>query len=135
MLERMRQVLDSSTMQCSLKSPTEVIGYSEPLLPPVLTLALPGMNHYRSTGMISFAFPWRIHPLSGSSLIMFGELTTREEALPALLAYVFSVAIGSPKGKGVGYALMKTTPTTFSWSAALGSGAALCCKSHFCVPS
>ncbi|KAF1961701.1 hypothetical protein CC80DRAFT_522437 [Byssothecium circinans] len=34
-------------------------------------------------------------------------------------AYIFSGAIGSPKGKGVGYALIKATPTTFSWSAAL----------------
>ncbi|KAF2462524.1 uncharacterized protein BDR25DRAFT_198328, partial [Lindgomyces ingoldianus] len=32
---------------------------------------------------------------------------------------IFSGAIGSPKGKGVGYALIKATPTSFSWSAAL----------------
>lgn len=36
-----------------------------------------------------------------------------------LLAYVFCDAIGSPKGKGVGYALMEVTPTTFSRSAAV----------------
>ena len=47
------------------------------------------------------------------------ELMTQEEAASALLAYVFSGAIGSPKEKGVGYALMRTTPAAFSWSAAL----------------
>ncbi|KAL7620888.1 hypothetical protein AAE478_008198 [Parahypoxylon ruwenzoriense] len=47
------------------------------------------------------------------------ELMTQDEAVSALLAYVFSGAIGSPKGKGVGYALIEATPTTFSWSAAL----------------
>ncbi|KAF4996595.1 hypothetical protein FDECE_12364 [Fusarium decemcellulare] len=50
---------------------------------------------------------------------MSGELMTQEEAVSALLAYVFSGAIGSPKGRGVGYSLMKATPTAFSWSAAL----------------
>ena len=44
---------------------------------------------------------------------------TQDEAVLALLAYIFSGAIGPPKGKGVGYALIKATPTTFSWSAAL----------------
>ncbi|KAJ8125628.1 hypothetical protein O1611_g8010 [Lasiodiplodia mahajangana] len=47
------------------------------------------------------------------------ELMTQDEAVSALLAYVFSGAIGPPKGKGVGYALVEATPTTFSWSAAL----------------
>src|SRR6266566_1693626 len=60
-----------------------------------------------------------IHPWPGSSSIMSGKLMTQEEAMSALLAYVFSGAIGSLKGKGMGYALMKATPTTFSWSAAL----------------
>ncbi|KAI1736652.1 hypothetical protein F4680DRAFT_451742 [Xylaria scruposa] len=46
-------------------------------------------------------------------------LMTQDEAALALLAYVFSGAISSPKGKGVGYALMKATQTTFSWSVAL----------------
>ncbi|KAI3324464.1 hypothetical protein HD806DRAFT_492678 [Xylariaceae sp. AK1471] len=46
-------------------------------------------------------------------------LMTQDEAASALLAYIFSGAIGSPKGKGVGYALIKATQTTFSWSAAL----------------
>ncbi|EFY93338.1 hypothetical protein J3459_016544 [Metarhizium acridum] len=32
---------------------------------------------------------------------------------------MFSGALGSPKGKAVGYALIEATPTTFSWSAAL----------------
>lgn len=44
---------------------------------------------------------------------------TQNEAVSALLAYMFSGAVGSPKGKGVGYALIEATPTTFSWSAAL----------------
>lgn len=44
---------------------------------------------------------------------------TKDEAASALLAYVFSGALGSAKGKGVGYALIETTPTTFSWSAGL----------------
>ncbi|PGH11752.1 hypothetical protein AJ80_07013 [Polytolypa hystricis UAMH7299] len=47
------------------------------------------------------------------------ELMTQDEAVSALLAYMFSGAIGSPKGKRVGYALIEPTPTTFSWSAAL----------------
>lgn len=44
---------------------------------------------------------------------------TEDEAASALLAFVFSGALGSPNGRGVGYALIETTPTTFSWSAAL----------------
>lgn len=44
---------------------------------------------------------------------------TKDEAASALLAFVFSGALGSPNGAGVGYALIETTPTTFSWSAAL----------------
>ncbi|KAF2799240.1 hypothetical protein K505DRAFT_321309 [Melanomma pulvis-pyrius CBS 109.77] len=50
---------------------------------------------------------------------MSEELMTQDEAVSALLAYIFSGAIGPPKGKGVGYALIEATPTTFSWSAAL----------------
>ncbi|KAK0636618.1 hypothetical protein B0T17DRAFT_519523 [Bombardia bombarda] len=50
---------------------------------------------------------------------MLDVLMTEDEAASALLAFVFSGALGSPKGRGVGYALMETTPTTFSWSAAL----------------
>ncbi|EEQ27986.1 hypothetical protein McanCB56680_006208 [Microsporum canis] len=50
---------------------------------------------------------------------MSEELMTQDEAVSALLAFVYSSAIGSPKGKGVGYALIEATPTTFSWSAAL----------------
>lgn len=88
------------------------LGLRRPL--PLFLLCLP-----LTTGIISFFFHVDIHPLPGSSLIMSGELMTQEEAASALLAYVFSGAIGSPKGKGVAYALMKSTPTTFSWSAAL----------------
>jgi hypothetical protein len=50
---------------------------------------------------------------------MSEELMTQDEAVSALLTYIFSGAIGSPKGKGVCYALIEATPTTFSWSAAL----------------
>ncbi len=42
-----------------------------------------------------------------------------DEAMPVLLACAFSGAIDSPKGKGVGYALIEATFTTFSWSAAI----------------
>ena len=44
---------------------------------------------------------------------------TQDEAASALLAFVFGGAIGSPKGKGVAYALVEGTHTTFSWTAAL----------------
>lgn len=44
---------------------------------------------------------------------------TQDEALSALLAYVFSGAIGPPNGKGVGYALIESTPEMYSWSASL----------------
>lgn len=44
---------------------------------------------------------------------------TQDEAISALLGFIFSGALGSPKGKGVGYALVESTPTTFSWWAAL----------------
>ncbi|KAI0838584.1 hypothetical protein F5Y06DRAFT_268457 [Hypoxylon sp. FL0890] len=47
------------------------------------------------------------------------ELLTQDEAVSVLLTYVFSGAIGSTNGKGVGYALIDSTPSTFSWSAAL----------------
>ena len=44
---------------------------------------------------------------------------TQDEAVVALLAYAFSGAIGSAKGKGVTYALIRNTPTTFAWSVGL----------------
>ncbi|KAL2753551.1 hypothetical protein ACRALDRAFT_1035483 [Sodiomyces alcalophilus JCM 7366] len=50
---------------------------------------------------------------------MAEQLIELDEAVSALLAFVFSGAIGSPKEKGVCYALVKTTPTEFSWSVAL----------------
>ena len=50
---------------------------------------------------------------------MAEELMTQDESVSALLAYVFSGAIGSAKGKGASYALIEATPTAFSWSAAL----------------
>ncbi|KAH0497864.1 hypothetical protein TgHK011_005146 [Trichoderma gracile] len=50
---------------------------------------------------------------------MSGEPATQDEAVSALLAFVFSGALGSPKGKGVSYALIEATPTAFAWLAAL----------------
>ncbi|KAI0867770.1 hypothetical protein GGS24DRAFT_514640 [Hypoxylon argillaceum] len=50
---------------------------------------------------------------------MSKAFVTQDEAASALLAYIFSGAIGSSKGKGVGYALIKEDHNTFSWSAAL----------------
>ncbi|KAI0541620.1 hypothetical protein GGR58DRAFT_455543 [Xylaria digitata] len=50
---------------------------------------------------------------------MSEAFVTQDEAASALLAYVFSGAIGSSKGKGVSYALIKEDHNTFSWSAAL----------------
>ena len=44
----------------------------------------------------------------------------QDEAASALLAYMFSGAVGDSKGKGVCYALIDTTSTSFTWSAALG---------------
>lgn len=50
---------------------------------------------------------------------MAETLMTREEAFSSLLAYCFSGAIGPASGKGVGYALIESTPETYSWSACL----------------
>ncbi|ROW05925.1 hypothetical protein VPNG_08000 [Cytospora leucostoma] len=50
---------------------------------------------------------------------MQGELSTQDEAVSALLAHVFSGAIGSAAEKGVAYALVESTPTSFSWWVAL----------------
>ncbi|KAI9708790.1 MAG: hypothetical protein M1820_003745 [Bogoriella megaspora] len=50
---------------------------------------------------------------------MAEEYMTQDEAASALVAYIFSGAIGPSKGKGVCYALIQATATTFSWSAAL----------------
>ncbi|KAH9903823.1 hypothetical protein F4778DRAFT_100814 [Xylariomycetidae sp. FL2044] len=50
---------------------------------------------------------------------MSERLMTQDESIKALLAFIFSGAIGSPKGKGVSYALIAEKPTTFSWSVAL----------------
>ncbi|KAK4144547.1 uncharacterized protein C8A04DRAFT_36543 [Dichotomopilus funicola] len=47
------------------------------------------------------------------------KLATQDEGVSALLAFVFSGAIGSPEGKGVSYALAEATATSFSWVAAL----------------
>lgn len=58
-------------------------------------------------------------PPTPMSLTMPKTLATRDEGVSALLAFVFSGAIGSPEGKGVSYALAKTTATSFSWVAAL----------------
>jgi len=53
------------------------------------------------------------------SLVMPVELMSQDDAAVALLAYAFSGAIGPAEGKGVIYALMSTTPTTFAWSVGL----------------
>ncbi|KAL5092417.1 hypothetical protein Trisim1_001669 [Trichoderma cf. simile WF8] len=52
---------------------------------------------------------------------MSENLLTEDEGVKALVAYVNSgSAIGSVgKGKGVGYSLMKSSPTSFSWSTAI----------------
>lgn len=44
---------------------------------------------------------------------------TQDEAAVALLAQAFSGALGPAEGKGVIYALISTTPTTFAWSVGL----------------
>lgn len=44
---------------------------------------------------------------------------TQDEAASALVTYLFSGAIGSPKDKGVSYSLLEATGGTFSWIAAL----------------
>ncbi|EXU97994.1 aminoglycoside 3'-phosphotransferase/choline kinase domain protein [Metarhizium robertsii] len=46
-------------------------------------------------------------------------LLTQEQAVSELLAFVFSGAIGSAKGKAVGYSLVAAKPTEFSWWVAL----------------
>ena len=53
------------------------------------------------------------------SLAMPEKLATQDEGVSALLAFVFSGAIGSPEGKGVSYALAEATATSFSWVTAL----------------
>ena len=53
------------------------------------------------------------------SLVMREKLATQDEGISVLLAFVFCGAIGSPKGKGVSYALAEATATSFSWVAAL----------------
>ncbi|GAO16986.1 hypothetical protein UVI_02022360 [Ustilaginoidea virens] len=47
------------------------------------------------------------------------ELMTHDEAVSALLAFVFSGAIGSSEGKSAAYSLVEATSTTFSWWVAL----------------
>ncbi|MCJ1387069.1 hypothetical protein MMC17_010198, partial [Xylographa soralifera] len=47
------------------------------------------------------------------------SLMTQDEAASALVTYIFSGVIGSPKGKGVSYSLLEATDSTFSWIAAL----------------
>ncbi|CAH0046453.1 unnamed protein product [Clonostachys solani] len=47
---------------------------------------------------------------------------TEDEALSALMSYVFSGGLGAPTGKDAGYSLIEATPTSFSWSVALDGG-------------
>ena len=44
---------------------------------------------------------------------------SQDEAISALVAFIFSGVIGSPKGKGVSYSLLRATDSAFSWIAAL----------------
>lgn len=47
------------------------------------------------------------------------SLMTQDDAASALVTYIFSGVIGSPKDKGVSYSLLEATDSTFSWIAAL----------------
>ncbi len=47
------------------------------------------------------------------------NIMTQDEAISALVAFISSGVIGSPKGKGVSYSLLKATDSVFSWIAAL----------------
>ncbi|KAL6816183.1 hypothetical protein V8C40DRAFT_254668 [Trichoderma camerunense] len=48
------------------------------------------------------------------------DLLTQDEGVTALLAYIYSgSAVGPVGSKGVGYALLESSPTSFSWSAAI----------------
>ncbi|VUC31935.1 unnamed protein product [Clonostachys rosea] len=47
---------------------------------------------------------------------------TEDEALSALMSYVFSGGLGAPTGKDAGYSLIEATPTSFSWSVAVEGG-------------
>jgi len=67
--------------------------------------------------LVHFSFPYW-------SLLTVGRMTSsqpmdRYEAADALLKYVYSDSLGSTKGMGVGYALMHTTDSTFTYSVAL----------------
>ncbi|KAL8940546.1 MAG: hypothetical protein Q9211_002229 [Gyalolechia sp. 1 TL-2023] len=44
---------------------------------------------------------------------------TQDAAASTLLAYAFAGGLGEPEGRGVSYALIGATPSTFTWSAAL----------------
>lgn len=45
---------------------------------------------------------------------MSAELLTQDAAASILLAYTFAGGIGDPEGKGVAYALIGVTPSTFA---------------------
>ncbi|CZR65519.1 uncharacterized protein PAC_15419 [Phialocephala subalpina] len=47
------------------------------------------------------------------------SLMTQDDVASALVTYIFSGIIGSPKDKGVSYSLLEATDSTFSWIAAL----------------
>ncbi|KAL7935535.1 hypothetical protein V8C35DRAFT_299722 [Trichoderma chlorosporum] len=48
------------------------------------------------------------------------DLLTQDEGAAALLAHIFSgSAVGPVNGKGVGYALLASSPDSFSWSASI----------------
>ncbi|KAL9030183.1 MAG: hypothetical protein Q9196_001667 [Gyalolechia fulgens] len=50
---------------------------------------------------------------------MSAGLMMQDAAASTLLAYAFTGGLGEPEGRGVSYALIGATPSTFTWSAAL----------------
>jgi hypothetical protein len=52
-------------------------------------------------------------------MIALQSSMSQDEATSALVAFIFPGVIGSPKGKGVSYSLLKSTDSAFSWIAAL----------------
>jgi hypothetical protein len=51
--------------------------------------------------------------------IAFPQAMDQHEAAAVILEYVYTGALGSTDGKGVGYALMHTTGSIFTYSVAL----------------
>ena len=47
------------------------------------------------------------------------SLMSQDDAVAALVTYIFSGVIGSPEGRGVSYSLLEATDSIFSWTVAL----------------